>query len=523
MKLRAFASGRRSFEDSTVSLSQYANSRSAERAVKVLTALFVLSLWTAFLLWGFHQHTEDRLAASLLLERQRSAAEAQVNNVFQTAEVFIAAADRWVSDHPGEDPRRSEPFAELIRAFQRVTGSSMLVRLVSERGELFLIPADGQYEALMVDDREYFKEAMAASAPRIVVGAPLQGRATGRWSVPLAMRLSRPAHGLAVICVAVEIERFNRVFDAVRIDGDSVIALARRDGILLARSATQPVDLGVSLAQGAVFAQGLPRAPRGVLTTSASATDGIPRLLAYGAMSTYPLVLIVGDSLAAIDTPLWRAVGTLAAVLLLVTLVVVFSAWRSLSLLAAVRASQQELSRLASTDALTGLINRREFLEVCAEELARARRYRQPLAFLEFDLDFFKRINDAYGHAAGDAVLRAFSGVGGQCLRDVDNFGRLGGEEFGMLLPNTDAEGAVRLGERLVAATAACEVKTGELVLRFTTSVGITELGAEDSTFDSVYARADRALYHAKAAGRNGLRTCLPERAPDASPARPQE
>lgn len=214
-------------------------------------------------------------------------------------------------------------------------------------------------------------------------------------------------------------------------------------------------------------------------------------------------------SIAAIDAPAWRTIGIVAALLLL-TLLTFYCSWRSLLLLAALRASQDELSRLAGIDELTGLTNRRQFLDICAEEISRARRYGQPLAFLEIDLDFFKRINDAYGHPAGDAVLQAFARVGQQCLRDIDCFGRLGGEEFGMLLPNTDAAGALRLAERIVAAAAACAVPTGELNLRFTVSVGSTELGADDSGFESVFARADQALYQAKAGGRNCARIIRP-------------
>lgn len=205
-----------------------------------------------------------------------------------------------------------------------------------------------------------------------------------------------------------------------------------------------------------------------------------------------------------------QAIALAAALLLLLTVLTLFVCRYVLSLHAALRSSREELSRLAAVDELTGLNSRRHFLDLCTEEIGRAKRYGQPLAFLDLDLDFFKRINDAYGHTAGDAVLRKFAEVGGSCLRDVDQFGRLGGEEFGMCLPNTDAEGALRLAERIVAAIAACAVPAGELTLRFTASIGCTELGPDDADFETVFARADRALYEAKAAGRNCARISLP-------------
>jgi diguanylate cyclase (GGDEF)-like protein len=504
------SSRRRLVEGLAVVPEQSAGNRSAERAVKVLTALFVVCLWAFFALWAYQEHADSRVTASRLLERQRIAADAQVNNIFKMAEVFIAAADRWVSDNPREDPRSNPKFRELVLAFQRVTDASMMVRLVSDSGELYLIPSEDPHKGVKVNDRDYFKGVQANPPRQLFISVPVQGRASGRWVVPVAARFSQPSHGVSTILIGIETELFDRAFRDIRTDRDPMISLVRRDGILLVRSATRPLELGISVAQSPVFTQGLKVSPQGVLPTTSAATDHIPRLLAYGVMSNYPLVVVAGESIEAIEAPTWRKIRIVAGLLLTIMLVTLFRSWRSLKLLAALRASQEELARLAGIDELTGLKNRRQFLDVCAEEIARAKRYGQPLAFLEIDLDFFKRINDAYGHPAGDAVLQAFARVGEQCLRDVDSFGRLGGEEFGILLPNTDAEGALRLAERIVAATAACEVASSEVNLRFTVSVGSTELGPDDSSFEPVFARADKALYEAKAGGRNCARIILP-------------
>ncbi len=501
----------------TVLSIQYAGDRSAEKTVRRLTAIFVASLWAFFLLWAYQYQADTRSAASRLLERERIAAEAQVNNIFKMAELLIAAADRWVSDHPQEDPRSNPKFRELVLSFQRVTDSAMRVGLVGDNGDLYLIQPDGPGNGVKVDGRDYFKGAMAGTPGQIVIGVTFKGGATGQWSVPVSARLSRPSHGIGVILVAIETDLFDRAFAAIRFEKNQTIGLVRRDGILLARSAERPLDLGISIAQSPVFTQGLAAKPQGVVTTASTATDNVPRLMAYGEMSNYPLVVLAGEPIAAIEAPAWRAIWMVASAVLLISLFTLFRSWRSLTQLAALRATQEELARFASLDELTGLANRRQFLDVCAEEILRAKRYGQPLAFLEIDLDFFKRINDAYGHPAGDAVLQAFARVGEQCLRDVDSFGRLGGEEFGMLLPNTDAEGALRLAERIVAAAAAREVLTGELKLRFTVSVGSTQLGPDDIGFETVFARSDRALYEAKAGGRNCARIILPPKAAEVS------
>ncbi len=169
-----------------------------------------------------------------------------------------------------------------------------------------------------------------------------------------------------------------------------------------------------------------------------------------------------------------------------------------------------ELRRLATTDSLTGLANRRYFLAQVAQELARFKRYAKPAALLMVDLDHFKRVNDAYGHAAGDAVLRHFATVIRQVLREVDIPGRLGGEEFAALLPGTDPEGAQQLAERLRRTMAESPTHAAGSSIEVTVSIGVTPLMRTDFAADAILGRADRALYRAKEQGRNRVEMELP-------------
>lgn len=164
---------------------------------------------------------------------------------------------------------------------------------------------------------------------------------------------------------------------------------------------------------------------------------------------------------------------------------------------------QRELGRLATTDSLTGIANRRRFMEQLNQELARVRRYGHAAALLMLDLDHFKRVNDAYGHATGDAVLRHFTALCAGLLREVDQFGRLGGEEFGVLLPDTDLTGAREFAERLRQTVADTPCVCGKAVVGYTVSIGIAGLDHGQPDADGVLARADRALYRAKTEGRN--------------------
>ncbi|MCX7172578.1 MAG: diguanylate cyclase [Proteobacteria bacterium] len=165
--------------------------------------------------------------------------------------------------------------------------------------------------------------------------------------------------------------------------------------------------------------------------------------------------------------------------------------------------TERELVRLATTDPLTGIANRRRFIEQLEMEHARVRRFGGFAALLMLDLDFFKRVNDTYGHALGDAVLCHFAALAESHLRRVDLFGRLGGEEFGILLPGTDLAGATEFAERFRQHVADNPVPGDKEPVSYTVSIGVTEFDAQDSDPDSVLARADRALYLAKERGRN--------------------
>ena len=158
---------------------------------------------------------------------------------------------------------------------------------------------------------------------------------------------------------------------------------------------------------------------------------------------------------------------------------------------------------MASTDALTGLLNRRRFLEVAEEELERSRRYGRPLSIIGLDLDHFKDVNDRLGHAAGDAVLRTL----GQVLRDearrYDIAGRLGGEEFAIVLPETSIEDAIVLSERFRTQLSATTVVANGAALAVTASFGVAEVLPTDLSVEDAMGRADQALYRAKRAGRD--------------------
>ncbi len=165
-----------------------------------------------------------------------------------------------------------------------------------------------------------------------------------------------------------------------------------------------------------------------------------------------------------------------------------------------------ELTRLSQTDALTGLFNLRHFLALSNKELSRAKRFDRLPSLLMFDVDYFKSVNDAYGHQRGDEVLKRIGEVCRRHLRAVDILGRIGGEEFAILMPETSTRSAWEAAERLRRSIAAEQIQmegSPDNPLQVTISIGVAKVLVSDQQIDSALQRADRSMYHAKQGGRN--------------------
>ena len=162
------------------------------------------------------------------------------------------------------------------------------------------------------------------------------------------------------------------------------------------------------------------------------------------------------------------------------------------------------LEELAFIDPLTNCVNRRKFEEISNLELQRSTRYNSELSFLMLDIDHFKIVNDTYGHAVGDDVLKHFSSICLKLARDTDIVARVGGEEFIVMLPETNEDGAFIFAERFREEIYNSTLTINENTIKYTVSIGISSLNSDkDSTISMILQRADRALYEAKESGRN--------------------
>ncbi|CAM3234145.1 MULTISPECIES: GGDEF domain-containing protein [Pseudomonas] len=258
--------------------------------------------------------------------------------------------------------------------------------------------------------------------------------------------------------------------------------------------AVMPPDDRVSQVLVILFAVGM--------SVSAVSCYSAYRYMTLGSMS----LVLLPSTLWLLFQPSPMQVGVAIAVLVFSTFVV--SATRKLSdaLEKAFRLTRQMerahtiSTRAAQTDELTGLMNRRAFFEHAHLLYAQCRQHRQPLSALMLDMDHFKAINDTYGHQAGDQVLRQVGGVISASFRQADVYGRLGGEEFAVLLPNTTLETAQGIAEQLITAIAGL---ASEPVQGLTASLGVATTRNPDQDLHSLMNSADKALYRAKAMGRN--------------------
>jgi len=242
--------------------------------------------------------------------------------------------------------------------------------------------------------------------------------------------------------------------------------------------------------------------------------DAAPALAAIFAESRLPLLVSLNQAVTIHQRESERSTamlkfmqfGLLVTVLLTLALEA-FLIFRPM--IRRVMLSTEALRRLATIDPLTELANRRGFLEKFETERYRARRYGRNLSILMLDADHFKRVNDNYGHDAGDEVLRIIATRIRTMLRGTDVAGRLGGEEFAVLMPETDLAGAAVLAERIRAEIAANPVRFADHLIPVTVSIGVTAVPVEENGLEAALRTADGLMYQAKHLGRNRIATAI--------------
>jgi len=355
-----------------------------------------------------------------------------------------------------------------------------------------------------IESRPYFARLRETCFSGMAISPPLREGKHGPWMIEVARRIEHSDGRFAGAAVAaLSIDRLVAMLAAADTGGNGSVTLYGENLAILAR---HPAMADPASGSGAASDELRELAGKGEISgtfRAISRVDGVDRTYSYRRLGGYPLHITVGRS-ASEHLGHWRRdmgiVAILAGVLFLVTIAataMIHRAWRR----------QRRVARLlemqAHTDALTGLANRRHFFEMAEAELLRTRRYDAPLSLLMIDIDHFKEMNDTHGHRAGDRVLQNLARTCLEVLRNVDVAGRVGGEEFAVLLPETELAGAMEVAERLREAVEKSAVDREEgRALRITVSVGVAILEAH-SNLDTLLSQADTALYDAKHQGRN--------------------
>ena len=388
---------------------------------------------------------------------------------------------------------------------------------------LFIYGPDGQWlvtdkeiipETANNADRDYFQYHRTHEDRGVRIGAVIKSRSTNELIIPVSRRLNNPDGSFAgVLLGTVKVSYFVDYYGDFKIDDKGALVLATRSGSILVRRPFVESVIGKSLVNSVIFRNYLPTSNQGVAEARA-VIDDTERLYGYRALTTYPLVVEAGLSRESIIAP-WRRdlfKTSLVLIFLIVILVgfglIVLSQLRyRMTMEKQIRTAHQAMRDMALTDSLTGLGNRRRLDIALADEIRLAKRQNSSLALIMLDVDYFKRFNDRYGHAAGDDCLRAIAAAVRQTIkRPGDLAVRYGGEEFTVFLPNTDSAGAAKVAEQILEAVRALNIEHGDHPLGIVTiSAGITtcQPSGEDVTPAMLIKAADAFLYLAKNTGRN--------------------
>ncbi|MDK6077431.1 sensor domain-containing diguanylate cyclase [Massilia varians] len=446
----------------------------------------------------------------------------QASSVFKTADtVLVGMVDRI--EHDGLNASSKAALHPLMMAHMAQLPALQGLFVYDASGNWIVNSAGRSFNGRNNADRAYFIHHRRSQDRGVRIGAPIIGRTSGVWVIPVSRRLEHADGSFAgVVLATIKVDFFRRIYERIELHRDGKILLALQDGTQLLGHPFTHTDIGADLKRTAFFPALAASLPTGALHTNVERG----RTLFYGVrrVGSYPLLLAIVRSRDQVLEP-WResilAAG--AAFLALAAGMAALGAYlarqmrqrdrlerRLLQAKTALETSNASLLRQSRVDPLTGLFNRRYLEQALEQETARACADGSPLAALMIDVDYFKKYNDTHGHLAGDVALSEVA----RAIRDGASgpghmAARFGGEEFVVLMPGTDAAGATRVAEairarlrlRCIAHSAA---PSGIMTVSIGLACGFGE--ADNAEAGRLVERADAALYAAKEAGRDCIR-----------------
>ncbi|WP_338769105.1 sensor domain-containing diguanylate cyclase [Massilia sp. METH4] len=486
----------------------------------LLSTAFACTVVIAVAIWFIYSSRQTQIRET----------EVATTNVARMVGIQVELAMKAAGLVLADITERAENDRTDAKSLARLNGHlAALARATPELHGLFVYGADGAWLASSLSepvggnnaDREYFRYHRAHAGREVHVGAPMRSRSTGVWIIPVSRRIQHADGSFAgVALVTLRINFFERVYDELNIGRTGIVLLMQSNGTVVYRRPFDEKLIGQDLSKGNIFAE-LRKANAGSAFLVAK-VDGIERLYSYRRLDTAPFLVAVGQTRQELLSNWARTSIVIGSAAFLIC--VIFG-WFATRLIRQIVIRDQldqklrifserlqehniDLHALAHTDKLTQLPNRRRFDEQLLLELKRADRANLPISLILMDLDYFKQFNDHYGHQAGDRCLQSVAKVlSDQVTRAGDLAARIGGEEFAVILPNTDRDGALAVAERIRVALQALAIPHQMAASRVvTSSLGVATAVRQQPgkpSVDELIAVADAQLYRAKHGGRN--------------------
>jgi diguanylate cyclase (GGDEF)-like protein len=430
-----------------------------------------------------------------LAQSARAVASA-LDSTMAEVEMALGILNQQAADYPRRNYTASREFRSLVNVVRSQAANRFDLRGVDKAGNLRLFHDGHPQSADDLSLRDYFRAQVPYRGDHPYIGKPVKSSYNGQWSINVSEGLPPDSGDLAILVVSLDFSALDKLI-APRLDEEGQsLTIFRGDGAILYRyplSSVFPSDPS-PLDWFSIQAAG---------TDAGTIQGSEPKVFQRTGQSG--LVVVVSRP-SEVLAQLWAdQVRQSLGWMMVISLSIVGAGWGLWSIESRLHNQRVVQEKLARIDPLTGLLNRRGFEESCAVERQRIDRVPGTLCLALLDLDHFKQVNDRYGHPLGDQVLKEFSGALLRTLRATDAVARLGGEEFAILLPGTDAARAQEIAERVRSEVAKIPLPSGHL----STSIGLSTWDGVE-TLETWYGRTDRALYQAKVKGRNRVEVADP-------------
>lgn len=385
------------------------------------------------------------------------------------------------------------------------------INIVDPNGDV--IHGNGDMVRPNLMQREFFTVHTSRTVEGLYIGPPHPSMIfDNQWTVGISKAIRFPDGSLErVLLGIIDLEYFFQSYGALIIDPGLTMTILSPEGLVYSRIPGHSSSVGQQYPEftGDGTLSERIRQQGGVYLKN---DEGTTEAVIFKQVDNLPLIIRIARSESAMLEP-WRSNGRILIFLgVVISLTLFYFAFFAIAAQKKQEATMKVLRIQSTTDELTRLSNRRHFLEGAQLETKKALRSGLPLSLIMIDLDHFKEVNDQFGHHAGDMVLRECADLLKKSCRKTDLIGRIGGEEFVLLLPATDQNGAMSIAEKIRNIIASHQFNNQQQVLKVTASLGVTQINRGEDGLNNALKKVDGLLYEAKSAGRNTIRPTLGRR-----------